>query len=330
MTNNLYFSKVFRECLLSIRDCNSIANQLLLSENSLKSELTFVDLCESGDYLTFMHWNQASKLLNNQYFSNSDLWDYRKNKFVPKVYNNNKRLKIKLGKFVNKLFAGKFTNVEIEKFVNLLKSSVKNEDISVVSGKDILYYYNMRGDKGSLWNSCMICKDIDYKGIFDLYINNPDVCKLVVLKKDGRLVARALLWKIHKIKLNSVDLKVNPSWFLDRVYYEDDYQAEKLKRWAISKGYLYRYYDDHHSYRHIVYNGQTYSADMTVKVKPKKYKHYPYLDTFVRYRTYSGLLFNNDNGDSLGRILRNTNGTYVRGLSLLVFFLKKVGKIFKR
>jgi hypothetical protein len=45
---------------------------------------------------------------------------------------------------------------------------------------------------GSLGNSCMNDK-FDY---LEFYYINPEVCKVVVLLEDDKIIARALLWKI--------------------------------------------------------------------------------------------------------------------------------------
>jgi hypothetical protein len=181
-----------------------------------------------------------------------------------------------------------------------------------VCGKEIDHWYNEENylyRSGSLGNSCMANK----KGYFDIYTDNPDSCKLVILKVGDKIAARALLWRIWKIssKDEKTNGKINSEWFLDRVYSVEDYQINKIRKWASEKGYALRKYNSGYDTSSIFYKNVSYrNTEISIKVKPKEYIKYPYLDTFTRYDSKSGILYNDDYIRKGGHILRSTQGDY--------------------
>lgn len=344
----LYFSPRFKEQLLSMSD-NSLARQILDKEGSnINGNITLIDVNKYDDnYLTFMPINHAQKMINNYHPGASDsdittsfnletndaLWRNRDNSQVAPVYNEGSRNSIKIGKFANKILKNKYKATDVERFVNLFKSAspYKRESIEVVYGKDIEYWYNEDNylyKQGSLGASCMANK----KELFDIYTNNKENCKLVILKLGDKLVARALLWKVNSIssKEEKEKGKINTDWFLDRVYANEDYQIEKIRQWAIKNGYAIRHYNSYSLYDVILYNNiKYYSAKIKVKVKPIEYNKYPYLDTLLRYDTKRGFLYNDEKIKLGGHILRSTSGTYSRkSISISKAFFNRIINIF--
>lgn len=328
----LYFSPRFREQLLSMSD-NKVASELLSKEGTdIKSEVTLIDISDNDDnYLTFMPIDKAQKLIDYHYPNAEDndisttynqdvndiLWRNRERISAP-IYINNSRNSIKIGKFANKVVNGKYSARDIESFVNTFKSSSPNkrEKISVVEGKDIEYWYDEKNylyiGRGSLGMSCMSAK----KGLFNIYTDNPDTCKLVILTIGDKLVGRALLWKLNSIKSDTekIEGKIKSEWFLDRVYSSEDYQIDKIRKWAIDKGYAIRYYNTGiFETTKILYNKTEYkNVKMSVKIKPIDYDKYPYLDTFMSYDLKKGILYNEDKRHLGHLILRDTYGGYTR------------------
>ena len=93
------------------------------------------------------------------------------------------------------------TEKDLDIFTSLYKSATAHKDFTfdIISGKDIKKYYHTNTYKtginitGTLINSCM--KHDHCQGLFDLYIQNPDVCQmLIMIDNDGFLIGRALLW----------------------------------------------------------------------------------------------------------------------------------------
>jgi hypothetical protein len=150
------------------------------------------------------------------------------------------------------------------------------------------------------------------KGLFSIYVNNPEVCKMLVLLEDEKLIGRALVWKLNTIKCYGVDPEPDV-WFMDRQYTIKDSYVEKFRNYAKEKGWYYKTNNNHHSLTNVTIKGEEKNCDMTIQVKPGKYKGYPYMDTFKRYNPEDGLLYNDDESseDYEGQyILNDTGGGY--------------------
>jgi hypothetical protein len=142
-----------------------------------------------------------------------------------KFWNSSRRVNIKPGAFVNKLFKG-ISEKEIEKFASLFKfiQTQPEFQFSIVSGHDIYKYYNYRSyaeQSSSLGNSCMkydSCKDF-----LSIYVENTDKIKLLVLlNEDNLLIGRALLWETESHKI------------MDRIYtINDEKYANHFKKWQM-------------------------------------------------------------------------------------------------
>lgn len=316
----VYYSPVLRNKLIHMGKSNTIAKKLVDTEGKyIKSDLTFIDIGEEG-YFSFIQMDKAMKMIKDVYPRASDakidqyfdtdtsdiLYRYDVSGAVHRseIYIKS-RNQIRIGKAVKKLLSGKYSDFEIEEFVNLFKSTqVKPGDISIVSGYDIIEWYKIKNYYSSagstLVNSCM--NDSEY---MKLYSNNPEVCKLLIMTVGGKLVARSLVWE-----LSSSNIPGDPKFFMDRVYYINDKELSYMKEFARDQGWSYRSYNGHSHLDEVTYNNQKYKdIKMTVKVKPAFYKKYPYLDTFKKYLPESGILLNNDCKDN-GILLNRTDGTY--------------------
>ena len=198
---------------------------------------------------------------------------------------------IKVGRFVNKILdiyfkenpnsnlgkREKYSAADVEKFVNAYTAAVlfmENafDHFEIVYGEDIKHWYSedkYATKSGQLGNSCMRYKACqDY---FDIYIENPEVCQLLIFKNinGDKLLGRALLW-------TDVDGKK----LMDRIYTTKDNYIKLFKKWADKNNYKQIYDEDFYT---------------TIKVEPKDYKKYPYMDTFSYYSQEKGLLYNDGN-----------------------------------
>ena len=330
MESMLYFSPRLRSQLKSISDENEIAKELLDKEKSdIKPDITLVDLDESDfGYLTFMPMKNALRKLKQYYPSatNSDiqndvdtgvtdyLWVNRNIDGVAPIYSKGRNT-IKAGKLVTKIFGNKYNPNEIEKFINLIRSSrvELREEMELVEGDYIPHWYessNYYDNKGILGGSCM--KNMP-KETFNIYADNPQSVKLLVLTLDGKLLARALVWKLDSIK--SKDEKelgrIGVEYFMDRVYCTDDHHLYKLVKYAKEKGWCFRTHNSAGYWGAVQFKGKSYTdTKMTVKIKPKNYVTYPYMDTFPRYDERTGTLYNDSKKKLGGHILRSTSGSY--------------------
>jgi hypothetical protein len=213
-----------------------------------------------------------------------------------------RRSEVKLGRFINKLVdiysksdALKnsdnsydevpffdFKASDIEKFVNAYTAKVLFEQnalerFKVVSGEEIRKWYdeknysNINGG-GQLNSSCM--RYSKCQKYFDIYVDNPKVCQLLILMDgtDKKILGRALLWKTE-----------SGGNFMDRVYTSKDNYMKVFKQWGEQNNYQMK-----SSWGYL-----NNKEDVVVKVKPKLYSYYPYMDTLSCYAPVKGILSNN-------------------------------------
>jgi len=194
-----------------------------------------------------------------------------------------------------------------------------------VSGDEIKKWYEESINKGgTLGNSCMSGKDSRF---FNIYSENPDSCRLLIMTIDGDLVSRALVWKLNSIKSDTITGK-KPEFFLDRVYSIEDYQVQKIRRYALDMGWSIK---KSNYEREIFWNG-AYHTDvrMSVKVKKSNYGNvFPYMDTFSRYDRIRGLLWNDTDWSKGGKLLNSTRGTYTRGAPLPLVYINRFRDFFR-
>lgn len=165
------------------------------------------------------------------------------------------------------------SDVELEKFVNLYKAEwdkLYGEDLKydIVKGEDIRYWYSGRRylGRGSLSNSCMRYDHCQY--YLDIYVQNPEVCKLVILTEKGKLRARALLWDTDE------------GLYLDRIYSSDESDVNLLTSWLTAELGSKKFLD----FRNIKASSTSYvevlpKNNLKVKVDNFNFDSYPYLDS---------------------------------------------------
>jgi hypothetical protein len=164
-----------------------------------------------------------------------------------KLWTSN-RNKIKIGRFIRSILKSneiKFTDKEIEEFVNSYKSEIELLNnafmkFDIVEGDMISKFYDYntyQSQSGTLGNSCMKNKPDKY---FEIYTKNPDSIKLVILYDDNgvienkiykssKIVGRALLWKTD-----------NGDEVLDRIYTIHDKDVELFKKFSDSKNWWHK------------------------------------------------------------------------------------------
>ena len=215
------------------------------------------------------------------------------------------RQTIRIGRAIRALLnvtKNKFTDAEIEDFVNKYKSAFDRMNdifgrLELVSGDDIAFWYNYRNylygtEKGTLGNSCMCNVDSNY---FDIYTKNPKVCSLLILKSDkdsSKIVARALVWN-----LTSPDIT-----FMDRIYYTEDSHQQLFREYAAHKKWYAKSSNDSSPEAIVITpEGNKKSFDVfTVKIENIHYAKYPYVDTLkYYYKGDSTLSTDEDNGNCL-------------------------------
>lgn len=243
------------------------------------------------------------------------------------VYNNNKlryidnrqklvwsknRQDIKIGKGIKALLDisdYKFTAQELEQFVNQFKATIDklNDKFSyfeLVDGDEIGHWYNRENyyePKGTLGSSCMASSPKRY---FSIYMENPDVCKLLILKSKGdstKIIGRALLWTL-----------INDEKYIDRIYTSNDSDIQLFKDYAKDNGWYVKYYNNSSSDSYVIdpKTGERNTLETKVKIKKGEYDGYPYLDTFKYWHPDIGILSTERSGDDY--TLESTGGDYIR------------------
>jgi hypothetical protein len=184
---------------------------------------------------------------------------------------------------------------EIEAFVNYYKSTYDGvykgaEAFELVKGEDIRKWYlvdRYEEENGQLGNSCMRYKRC--QPYLDIYVQNPDVCQLLILKSDKdpeKIVGRALVWTLHD------GPGVAGRKFMDRVYTIKDSDRLRFLEYAKENEFLTA---ASHTYK--------------IQLKPDtEYSYYPYMDTFYSYDKRTGILSQDLSSNSAVEI-RNTDGT---------------------
>lgn len=221
------------------------------------------------------------------------------------------RQDIKIGKGIKAILdtgGYKFTARELEEFVNQFKATVDklNDKFSLfemVQGEDIGYWYNRQQyyeNSGTLGNSCMAGSPKKY---FSIYMENPDVCKLLILKSkedNTKIVGRALLWTL-----------TGGEKYLDRIYTIHDSDIQLFRDYAKENGWYVKYFNNSSASSDVFdILGNQKSIKIKVNIKSGEYEAYPYLDTLKYFNPYSGTL--SINRDSDDYILESTGGDYIR------------------
>lgn len=116
-----------------------------------------------------------------------------------------------------------FTEQEYDQFNNLFRVEGFRQgdagEVIYVKGHWIADLYNEKNYaslSGSLGNSCM--RYSRCKSYFDIYVKNPNICKLaVILNQEGKVQARALVWTVKGVD------------YYDRIYSTSELIADRLK-----------------------------------------------------------------------------------------------------
>lgn len=329
----IYYSPEFREVITSIYHDNNrsdgdpkmkdIAYKLYDAERKdLDADITFVDKSPKIGYLTHSRLSQLKKLSDGSDFDPEvrvskdyidELWRNDLSGSGKGYFTNKQRGEIKISKLVNKILENdpQFTEGEKEKFVNLIKAKLSEEiNFKIVSGDEISHYYkssNYAKETGTLGNSCMRRKSAE---IFDIYTKNPEKCSLLVmLDTNEKVLGRALLWNIDTCTLDGV------TKFMDRIYTANDYDLYKFQKWAKENGYAFKRKNTYTDLDGIIFNEETHTVEMTIKLNSIQYDYFPYLDTFRLYDPSGFTLYNlgveDDDSDYAGYyILSSTDGSY--------------------
>lgn len=302
---------------------SKIANDLLsIEKTNIKQDITLVGLSDNDGFVDFTSSKNIFRNLKDSTYINSLKSAFEEDPNLPFIdaalddagelttYLMKSRTPSRIGRLINTFFPNKYSQKEIETFTNEFKSVKErnSEKIFIVEGDDISFWYNSDNYysiDGTLGNSCMRSK----RGIFDIYTKNTQVCRMIIITEEGKLKARALLWKVNKS--NEIDFE----YFMDRQYVIKDEYVNKLRSFAEKNGFAYKYRNNHQSLKDIWYNGGYKSIDIKIQLNKFKgdsfdYNQYPYMDTFRCYNVKNGILYNDSDGEIGDYKLEDTDGGY--------------------
>lgn len=327
----IYYSPNFRLYVNMIG--GDISKDLLSKEKQdVKPDMTFIDLSDKNGFISFSQMGKAISILKKELhgrYRDQSVVDRYLQKIIDGNTDSNfddicglvpdlkskSRNDIKIGKLINSIFPGKYSKSEVEDFVNKFKSiSSGNLNFKLVEGNDIIKYYDFNNYKyvtGTLGNSCMRYSKCN--NYFNIYVKNPDVCKLLILKTnedDDTILGRALIWKISNIDIDA-DGK-SPEYYMDRIYTSEDFLKESFIKYANENEWMIRTKSGYSDCMDFTFKGQEYEeVAVTVKLKEWKFDKYPYMDTFKSLDVYNGVLYNMEETSEEGYyILTNTDGSY--------------------
>lgn len=255
----------------------------------------------SGRVFLYVKFEGGECVLNQDYIIYTEIKD---------MWSKNRQT-VRTGRGIRALLNAsgqKFTDVEIEDFVNKYKSAFDRmndvySSFDLVSGDDISFWYDYKNysqgtNRGSLGNSCMANGDSEW---FEIYTLNPDVCSLLILKDDDadKIKGRALVWKLTTPEIT----------FMDRIYTHEDSDIQLFKDYAIHKGWHYKKYNNSSPEGELVNSNGNVNFDLlSVDIKKIGYDKFPYVDT-LKYYDVAGSRLTNDENRSY-KCLEDTDGGY--------------------
>lgn len=308
----LSYSPLFKEKLFTIRDKSKVADVLYdMSDEYYEDDdlkYNYINTTDAEDKVSFISQKKATQIEDNaSKLGVEDEIDF----FTAKG-----RVDIAVGRLVRslgELGGEKFTDKDIELFVNQYKSKTKSvgEKFKLVKGPDIAKwydestYYDGYGE-GSLDNSCMKDEPSDY---FDIYSYNGSCQMLILTKTDknvfgkvDKLIGRALVWK----------LKEGPKgvkYFMDRIYCMRDSDSVKFENYADEQGWLRKKKQNSVSTDGVnfIFKGKDIKSKISVEIDSSDLEYYPFVDTLSFINDEHTLLSNI--GFAGGNILMETDGS---------------------
>jgi hypothetical protein len=279
-----------------------------------KLNLSYLDIGDDNQSIKFLDPKKAKKIQLDNSWTVADVFKNVESSNSIKIGRlTNKVIELYNKKFSETLFSGrilKFTNSEIEDFVNAYKSyydflNNKMDSLELVSGNEINFWYaeeNYSTKNGTLGNSCMRYEECnDY---LDLYNSSKSVSLLILKQPNNTVSARALVWEL-----------TDGSIFMDRIYTNDDSDTNLFIKWCEDNSCGYKF-EQNSKGGHICLPKNDFKP-MPVKLEAKvystnfnnrEYEKFPYMDTLKYYYWKEGIVRNYITYSSSFVILQDTDG----------------------
>jgi len=289
-----------------MRFCTKISNFLNDTHNFNRISLILLNdryLTKSIDFIKFEDFDTISYILSDKIILDrvSNPFEQTKN-----------RTSIKIGRFPWKAFIPEIRNLigvsdkEVEEFVNLFKGYFDKNDLQfrIVEGEEIKKWYSYRSyqkmqgyECGTLWKSCL--RYDERSNHLDIFINNPDKIKLLVLvNSQNKLFGRALLWETRDA--NNLEYRI-----MDRIYTIHDHNVSMFKDWARSNKYVFKLEQTSRNTILFVDDNDIVDKNLYVSLDNVDFKYYPYLDTFKYFNKSKKVLSNSEYSSFEYKLIQN-------------------------
>lgn len=272
----LVTTKEFKDIIHDMPQGNKIADilyNIIVDKTDIKTNYNLLDSSvDKNDEITFLPDSQYQRFLSKE----EDVATKTKStssigRMIRQILKDNEQI-------YSKDTTTKFTDADIEKFVNSFKTTwnkkhgITNRKIELVKGKNILKWYNVENynsSNGTLGNSCMRYTTVNH--FMNIYAENPEKISMVVLTEDNKLLARALFWN-----LDETDESKSDRFYLDRIYTEQDSDFDFVYDWVFEN------LCNRDNRKLLTHKNVDYS-DYRMKVFLNKttFEHYPYADSFL-------------------------------------------------
>jgi hypothetical protein len=265
-----------------LREIDSPISDALRDLSGSPSDISLINIGDDNDSATFTTSIKLSQHFNTQDSRELKLLISPLRNSSSEIYHKN-RTSIKIGRLLKKLLGSKYSDVEIEKFVNQYKSSLDDKilsfdtwsDYQIVSGYSSKFYTYSGSSSNPLMNSCMN----DQYTLVEFY-NYVPVKLLVLSNNEGHVFGRALIWKTDK------------GYFMDRIYTAFDSDYYKFINFAKDHDMIYKAVNKSGPKIEYVKNGVTgwFPMKINLKFNIMEYdadqftgspKNIPYMDTFI-------------------------------------------------
>jgi hypothetical protein len=301
----LYYTPKFRKKLEEISkiDTTGYAQKILDVEGTNPDvDMTLIDYVGGGSQdISFVQMSRVSPKFKGEF--DIDIESGHLGDRVDQIWEENplnpifiqSRNTTGLGRFLGRIFVDDRDPIQVEKFINLWKSSTLDANFKVIKGDDIIRGYSSefysRGG-GSLGGSCMN----DEEDLLVLYQKNPNMVNLLVLEDSEGILGRALLWKVDHPEFTHL---------MDRIYSVEISIETKFIEWAKEKGWAWKTRQSTSEYISWGNKSSQYPK-LSLKIENIVDK-WPYLDTFQYLDMRGGILTNWDSENST-HMLDQTNG----------------------
>lgn len=288
------FSNTLRK-IIDMRQSNISKRLLNLPEENLKFDISYVDIGEEKDSVTYLSLNRIYRLKKDG-ASDSEYWTTKL------------REKTKIGRFIKKIFGTKYSDDSINTFSNKFKTiagSDKNvHKFEIVDGDDLIYWFNRNNYKekiGTLGGSAMSYNASS--AYLNMYSRNSNKCKMLILKdeyNDNKIVGRALLWI-----LDEPEERI----FMDRIFYDKLSTSDIFINKAKNENWLYKK-DQIYGDTNIVMDKKETKIKMHVVLDDTKFKFFPFMDTLRYYYPNLQTIANHKSFDDIVYTLNDEKGRY--------------------